>query len=219
MADHVIEIPPRSELLLPDSRDRAAATAGVSHRRAPRLRCGSAAQPGQERDGRVASEAGHASTAGRPRAARAVRNHAARSRDGWREQRHRAPGLLTVFVQHTSASLDDSGERRSRTWSRDLNDFFERLVPEDDQLVPAHRGRPGRHAGAHPRRADADAAVDSGAPAEAGAGDVAGHLFVRAPRRAQPAKRRAAFVGRGLMRGRCGGLRLEPLKTSGRRIP
>ena len=34
-----------------DSRDRAAAVAGLSHRRAPRLRCGSAAQPRQERHG------------------------------------------------------------------------------------------------------------------------------------------------------------------------
>ena len=36
-----------------DSRNRAAAAARVSHRRAPGLRCGSAAQSGQERDGRV----------------------------------------------------------------------------------------------------------------------------------------------------------------------
>ena len=36
-----------------DSRSRAAAVAGVSHRGAPRLRRGSAAQPGQERHGGI----------------------------------------------------------------------------------------------------------------------------------------------------------------------
>ena len=39
-----------------DSRDRPAAAAGVSHRGAPGLRRGSAAQSGEKRDGRVARE-------------------------------------------------------------------------------------------------------------------------------------------------------------------
>ena len=48
-ADHVIEIPPASGSAVADPGNRAAAAAGVPHRRAPRLRRGSAAQPGQER--------------------------------------------------------------------------------------------------------------------------------------------------------------------------
>ena len=63
-ADHVIEIPAASELLTPDPGDRAAAAAGISHRGAARLRRGSAAEPGQERDrgmnGGLVMLAGHA---------------------------------------------------------------------------------------------------------------------------------------------------------------
>lgn len=40
-------------------------------------------------------------------------------------------GLLTVFVQHTSASLAIQ-ENADPDVVRDLADFFERLVPEDD---------------------------------------------------------------------------------------
>ena len=46
-------IPASERTALADSRNRAAAAAGVSHCRAPRLRCGPAPQPGQERDGGV----------------------------------------------------------------------------------------------------------------------------------------------------------------------
>jgi len=42
-------------------------------------------------------------------------------------------GLLTVFVQHTSASLTIQ-ENADPDVIRDLNDFFSRLVPEDDSL-------------------------------------------------------------------------------------
>ena len=44
-------------------------------------------------------------------------------------------GLLTVFVQHTSASLVIQ-ENADPDVTRDLADFFERLAPEDD---PAYR--------------------------------------------------------------------------------
>jgi secondary thiamine-phosphate synthase enzyme len=44
-------------------------------------------------------------------------------------------GLLTVFVQHTSASLVLQ-ENADPDVVRDLNDFFARLAPEDD---PAYR--------------------------------------------------------------------------------
>ena len=40
-------------------------------------------------------------------------------------------GLLTVFVQHTSASLTIQ-ENADRDVTLDLADFFERLAPEDD---------------------------------------------------------------------------------------
>jgi secondary thiamine-phosphate synthase enzyme len=40
-------------------------------------------------------------------------------------------GLLTVFVQHTSASLTIQ-ENADPDVIRDLADYFERLVPEDD---------------------------------------------------------------------------------------
>ena len=49
-----------------------------------------------------------------------------------REQRLRE-GLLTVFVQHTSASLTIQ-ENADPDVTRDLNDFFTRLVPEDSRL-------------------------------------------------------------------------------------
>src|SRR4051794_6857414 len=48
------------------------------------------------------------------------------------EQRFRT-GLLTLFVQHTSASLTIQ-ENADPDVIRDLNDFFSRLVPEDDSL-------------------------------------------------------------------------------------
>ena len=42
-------------------------------------------------------------------------------------------GLLTVFIQHTSASLTIQ-ENADPDVIADLNDFFERLAPEDNQL-------------------------------------------------------------------------------------
>ncbi len=42
-------------------------------------------------------------------------------------------GLLTLFVQHTSASLVIQ-ENADPDVRRDLNSFFERLVPEDEGL-------------------------------------------------------------------------------------
>ena len=48
-----------------------------------------------------------------------------------------ADGLLTLFVRHTSASLLIQ-ENADPDVARDLEDFFARLVPEDD---PAYRHR------------------------------------------------------------------------------
>jgi secondary thiamine-phosphate synthase enzyme len=47
-------------------------------------------------------------------------------------QRVRA-GLLTVFIQHTSASLTVQ-ENADPDVVRDLNDFFGRIAPEDNRL-------------------------------------------------------------------------------------
>ncbi len=52
-ADHVLYVPPRPEELSPDPGNRSVAIAGLSHRGAPRLRCGSAEESGEVGDGRV----------------------------------------------------------------------------------------------------------------------------------------------------------------------
>ena len=92
-------------------RNRAAAVAGVSHRGPPRLRCRSAAQPRQERHcgmrqctPRICrfAHAAKVSTIS-PREVESVARNIRIS-----------TGLLTLFIQHTSASLTDSGECRSR---------------------------------------------------------------------------------------------------------
>jgi secondary thiamine-phosphate synthase enzyme len=48
----------------------------------------------------------------------------------WVAQQGLRTGLLTVFVQHTSASLTIQ-ENADPDVTRDLNEFFSRLVPED----------------------------------------------------------------------------------------
>ncbi len=50
----------------------------------------------------------------------------------WVEERGVSTGLLTVFVQHTSASLTIQ-ENADPDVIHDLNAFFSRLVPEDDK--------------------------------------------------------------------------------------
>jgi secondary thiamine-phosphate synthase enzyme len=51
----------------------------------------------------------------------------------WVEAQVCRTGLLTVFVRHTSASLMIQ-ENADPDVLRDLNDFFARIVPEDDRL-------------------------------------------------------------------------------------
>jgi secondary thiamine-phosphate synthase enzyme len=51
---------------------------------------------------------------------------------GWVRERGLRTGLLTVFVQHTSASLVIQ-ENADPDVVSDLHDFFRRLVPEDDK--------------------------------------------------------------------------------------
>jgi secondary thiamine-phosphate synthase enzyme len=55
--------------------------------------------------------------------------------EAWAAGQHVRTGLLTVFVQHTSASLVVQ-ENADPDVVRDLLDFFARLAPEDD---PAYR--------------------------------------------------------------------------------
>ena len=52
---------------------------------------------------------------------------------GWVRDTSIKTGLLTVFIQHTSASLTIQ-ENADPDVIRDLNDFFGRLAPEDDSL-------------------------------------------------------------------------------------
>jgi secondary thiamine-phosphate synthase enzyme len=49
--------------------------------------------------------------------------------ENWTEKQDLNTGLLTVFIQHTSASLTIQ-ENADPDVVRDLNEFFERLVPE-----------------------------------------------------------------------------------------
>jgi secondary thiamine-phosphate synthase enzyme len=51
----------------------------------------------------------------------------------WVEECGMHTGLLTIFVQHTSASLVIQ-ENADPDVVRDLNDFFARLAPEDQRL-------------------------------------------------------------------------------------
>jgi secondary thiamine-phosphate synthase enzyme len=53
--------------------------------------------------------------------------------EAWAAGQHMRTGLLTVFVQHTSASLVVQ-ENADPDVVRDLLDFFARLAPEDDPV-------------------------------------------------------------------------------------
>src|SRR5438034_11829394 len=98
----------------------------------------------------------------------------------WVRETGMKTGLLTIFIQHTSASLTIQ-ENADPDVMVDLNDHFGRLAPEDDKLYRHTVEGAGRHARAHPGRADGRAANDSGDGWAARSGDLAGHLCVRAP--------------------------------------
>ena len=53
--------------------------------------------------------------------------------EAWLRECKVTTGLLTVFVQHTSASLTVQ-ENADPDVMRDLNDFFGRVAPEDSRL-------------------------------------------------------------------------------------
>ncbi len=52
---------------------------------------------------------------------------------GWVKEQPVSDGMLTLYVRHTSASLTIQ-ENDDPEVQDDLNDFFNRLVPEDDSL-------------------------------------------------------------------------------------
>ena len=52
--------------------------------------------------------------------------------EGWLAKQGMTSGLLTIFVQHTSCSLVIQ-ENADPDVTLDLRDFFERLVPEDEE--------------------------------------------------------------------------------------
>ena len=52
--------------------------------------------------------------------------------DDWIRKQQAQSGLLTAFIQHTSCSLVIQ-ENADPDVTLDLRDFFERLVPEDEQ--------------------------------------------------------------------------------------
>ena len=91
-------------------------------------------------------------------------------------------GTVTVFVRHTSASLVIM-ENADPSARRDLEMFFEKLVPENTPWFIHTAGRTGRHAEPHPDGADADERGDSGHGRADDAGDLAGNFPVRAPAR------------------------------------
>ena len=102
------------------------------------MRRGSAAQPGQERHGGVA-QAGLNNTVRQATHRLQVSTHGKGLYEitspiaGWLRESAVRTGLLTVFVQHTSASLTVQ-ENADPDVVHDLNAFFNRLVAEDNRL-------------------------------------------------------------------------------------
>ena len=130
VAAHVISIPEYKRAAVADSRDRSAPTAGVPHRRAPRLRRRPAAQSRQERHCRMMRQwAHHLTVATRGKGFYEVTEEVS---NGWRKRAFVA-GLLTLFLQHTSASLLIQ-ENADPDVVRDLEAFFSRIAPEDSGL-------------------------------------------------------------------------------------
>ena len=88
-----------------------------------------------------------------------------------------ATGQLTLFVQHTSASLLIQ-ENADPDVRRDLNEFFRRLVPEGASWMVHRSEGPGPYQDG----ADAGVADDPHNARRADAWDMARHLSVRASR-------------------------------------
>jgi secondary thiamine-phosphate synthase enzyme len=108
----------------------------------------------------------------------------------------RGDGLLTLLIQHTSASLLIQ-ENADPDVQRDLMGFFRRLVPRGDD--PAMRWLTHTLEGADDMPAHIKAALlpvslaGAGARGAAGSGHVAGHLPGRTSRPSASAPHRVAF--------------------------
>jgi secondary thiamine-phosphate synthase enzyme len=109
-------------------------------------------------------------------------------------------GLLTVFVQHTSASLTIQ-ENADPDVMHDLNQFFNRLVEEDNRLY-RHTVEGPDDMPAHIRAALTLAQLSVPVERGVGAGRMARDLPVRASRRAAPPAHQAALDRRRLTRVR-----------------
>src|SRR5438105_6131313 len=93
------------------------------------MRCRSAAQSGQERDGRVKQFTYQLRIQTRGKGFYEF----TRDIENWIRDKQARTGLLTIFCQHTSASLLIQ-ENADPDVVADLSDFFSRLVPEDTHL-------------------------------------------------------------------------------------
>ena len=89
-------------------------------------------------------------------------------------------GTASVFVQHTSCSLIMM-ENADPTARRDLEKYFDRLVPEGDRLFQAHRRGTGRYAVAYPNGPDAIERGHSCGRWPNAAWDLAGYFPLRTP--------------------------------------
>ena len=95
-------------------------------------------------------------------------------------------GTVTVFVQHTSCSVVIM-ENADPTARRDLEEFFDRLVPEDAALLHAQLRGQRRHAFAYPHGTDAHQRNRADSRWKNAARHMAGHFPLRtSPRRAPP---------------------------------
>ena len=90
------------------------------------MRCGSAAQSREERNGRVKQAHGELIIQCRGKGFHDITPEIRR----WVSKQEISIGLLTVFIQHTSASLTIQ-ENADPDVLSDLSEFFERLVPEN----------------------------------------------------------------------------------------
>jgi len=96
-------------------------------------------------------------------------------------------GTVTVFIQHTSCSIVIM-ENADPTARRDLEEFFERLVPEDADYFHARCGRQRRHAVTHPHGPDAHQRDHADCGSKNATRNVARHFPIRTPSRATSAK-------------------------------
>jgi hypothetical protein len=98
----------------------------------------------------------------------------------WIVQNKFRDGLLTIHLQHTSASLLIQ-ENASPDVRRDFEKFFERLVPDGDAIFEHTIEGGRRHAGPRAYGADDRKPESSRASRRNGARHMAGNIFVGTP--------------------------------------